>query len=75
MSKSRTENGNVRCPFWLGLNGKRALRCEGAVEGCETQMLFRREEGRKAQMKAYCQGEYARCPVCQAIMAKYQEEE
>lgn len=62
---------DARCPFYLGDDSKREVRCEGFTEGMTVQLRFRKMVQQQEFMGLHCCGRYSMCELYKATMKKY----
>ena len=66
MSKSRTEDQFIKCPYWRGFCNDKVTRCEGFVCGSEVRIVFKDKAGRRSYKRAFCNTSFYRCPIYRA---------
>lgn len=64
----------VQCPFYKYDDGKRAITCEGAIDGAINRSLFTTQKKQRNQLEKYCCKLYFACPVYQMLKKKYEDE-
>ena len=65
----------VRCPFYRSTSPKEAkIRCEGAVEGSTTHLVFSSRQDYKAYMERCCCRRYGDCRLFWLLKEKWDEE-
>lgn len=68
-----TGTAKIKCPFFIGHDDHRIV-CEGLLPGSRISNKFKRAGSKDRAENNLCAGDYARCPLCQAIMRfKYDE--
>lgn len=67
---------DIVCPFFRNEDEKnKSINCEGIVEGSVICSRFRSPKKRERQLNIYCERDYRRCEIYQAILkAKYSED-
>lgn len=64
----------MQCPFYKYDDGKRAITCEGAVNGCINRSLFTTQKKQRIQLEKYCCKMYFACPIYGMLKKKYEDE-
>ena len=72
-----TLRGRVICPYYeRHTSQKRAIVCEGLVQGMETAMLFDCRADMEKYSQKYCETfRYSRCPLARGLALKYIDQE
>lgn len=66
----------VICPYFLRFTmERRAIVCEGMVQGVQSATLFRRREDLEKYCEKFCETfRYNRCPVAKTVGLKYHDD-
>ncbi len=65
----------VMCPFFRWRDtGKRAICCEGYMDGCSVTSTFDRKEDFLRQQEVFCEAGFRWCEVYRMARGKYDDE-
>lgn len=67
---------DIRCPFYMGDDGSRRIRCEWLYPGAKIQQIFAKREDFSLHTAVFCCDRYRNCEIYTAVMAaKYPDQE
>ena len=67
---------SIACPYYIGDDCKRTIRCEGPIEGTKIDLQFRTKEDKAAHFKGWCGSVtgHKACEIFRMVNEKYDPE-
>lgn len=64
---------DVKCPFYISDDGRRAITCEGIVKKSNLKLQHSTRSGFDKQMEVFCCARYECCEIYRMLMEKYED--
>lgn len=64
---------DVRCPYYIGDDGRHVITCEGILPHSKLQVRLRTREVYEETMLVYCSMAWEECPIAKLLNAKWEE--